>query len=88
MTFNEAKQYFNALYETASRDTNDIIANEASKLVNKLEHITSKGIELSVAELRLIRYAQEKTGSRQEQTFTGKRRAYKRRKHKSVDKLV
>lgn len=53
----QAQSFLQALYHTASKDHNDVIANAASALAVRFERATGKGFDLSDVEQRIIRYA-------------------------------
>jgi hypothetical protein len=52
-----AQSFLQALYHTAEKDINDVIANAASALAVRFETPSSKGHMLSEVDQRLIRYA-------------------------------
>lgn len=53
----QAKTYLQALYHTAAKDRNDVIANAASALASRLERASYRGHVLNAVEQRIIRYA-------------------------------
>lgn len=53
----QAQSFLQALYHTAAKDHNDVIANAASALAVRFERATGKGFDLSDVEQRIIRYA-------------------------------
>lgn len=53
----QAQLLLQALYHTASKDHNDVIANAASSLAVRFENPNGKGFVLNETEQRLIRYA-------------------------------
>jgi len=57
ITDRQAQSFLQALYYTAAKDNNDVIANAASALAVRFERATGKGFLLTDIEQRLIRYA-------------------------------
>lgn len=80
MTVNDlqAKQYLQALYHTAAKDHNDVIANAASALASRLEHVSYRGHVLNAVEQRIIRYAIQMKPE-QPDIAVERRKTYKRR---------
>jgi hypothetical protein len=52
-----AATFLQALYHTAEKDKNDVIANAASALAVRFETPSSRGHKLSEVDQRVIRYA-------------------------------
>jgi len=52
-----AQSFLQALYYTAAKDKNDVVANAASVLAVRFETPSSRGHQLSEVDQRLIRYA-------------------------------
>jgi hypothetical protein len=73
----QAQSFLQALYHTAAKDRNDVIANASSRLAVRFERATGKGFELSDIEQRLIRYAVQMKPEQIPQT--SRRKTYKRR---------
>jgi hypothetical protein len=73
----QAQSFLQALYHTAAKDHNDVIANASSRLAVRFERATGKGFELSDIEQRLIRYAVQMKPEQIPQT--SRRKTYKRR---------
>lgn len=57
ITDRQAQSFLQALYHTAAKDHNDVIANAASALAVRFELASGKGFMLSDIEQRLLRYA-------------------------------
>lgn len=57
ITDRQAQSFLQALYHTAAKDHNDVIANAASALAVRFERATGKGFVLNDVEQRLLRYA-------------------------------
>lgn len=78
ITDRHARSFLQALYHTAEKDHNDVIANAASRLAVRFERASGKGFELSETDSNLIRYAVQK----QPKTVVperARRKTYKRR---------
>ena len=75
----KATSFLKALYDTAEKDQNDVIANAASALAVRFETPKWRGHALSDADIRLIRYAVSTRSSGEEPLQTGRRKTYKRR---------
>jgi hypothetical protein len=73
-----AQSFLQALYHTAAKDDNDIIANAASTLAVRLGSPTGKGHHLNETEQRLIRYAVKNKPVIVREN-TNRRKTYKRR---------
>jgi hypothetical protein len=56
ITDRQAQSLLQALYHTAAKDYNDVIANASSRLAVRFERATGKGFVLTDIEQRLIRY--------------------------------
>ena len=78
ITDRQAQTLLQALYYTAEKDCNDIIANAASALAARFERASGKGFVLSDLDYRLVKYAVKMKPV--EQVFeTNRRKTYKRR---------
>lgn len=74
----QAQSFLQALYHTAAKDRNDVIANAASALAVRFERATGKGFVLTDIEQRLIRYAVQNKPSAMTSDMP-RRKTYKRR---------
>lgn len=74
----QAQSFLQALYHTAAKDHNDVIANAASALAVRFERATGKGFDLSDVEQRIIRYAVQNKPKVSEPDRP-RRKTYKRR---------
>jgi hypothetical protein len=74
----QAQSFLQALYHTAAKDHNDVIANAASALAVRFEHAASKGFVLNDVEQRLLRYAVQNKPKATAPEKT-RRKTYKRR---------
>jgi hypothetical protein len=79
ITDRQAQSFLQALYHTAAKDHNDVIANAASALAVRFEAASSKGYLLSEVEQRLIRYAISMKLKAVEVSDENRRKTYKRR---------
>jgi hypothetical protein len=78
ITDRQAQSLLQALYHTAAKDHNDVIANAASRLAVQFESATGKGFTLADIEQRLIRYAIQMK-PKQLTAEQPRRKTYKRR---------
>ena len=74
----QAQSFLQALYHTAAKDQNDVIANAASALAVRFERATGKGVSLTDIEQRLIRYVVQQKPSAMTPDMP-RRKTYKRR---------
>ena len=74
----QAQSFLQALYHTAAKDRNDVIANAASALAVRFERATGKGFVLSSLDQRIIRYAAQQKPKTQT-ADAPRRKTYKRR---------
>lgn len=74
----QAQSFLQALYHTAAKDRNDVIANAASALAVRIERSTGTGLVLSEIEQRIIRYAVQNKPDISDPE-TPRRKTYKRR---------
>lgn len=79
ITDRQAQSFLQALYHTAAKDHNDVIANAASALAVRFEVASSKGHLLSEVDQRLIRYAVSMKPKTVEVADENRRKTYKRR---------
>lgn len=73
-----ARAYLLPLYNTAERDTNDIIANAASALAVRLEKPRTEHL-LSELDVRILRHAISNMPEKIEKNKKARRKTYKRR---------
>jgi hypothetical protein len=78
ITDRQAQSVLQALYHTAAKDKNDVIANAASALAVRFERATGKGFFLTDIEQRLIRYVVQQKPTVQSGEAP-RRKTYKRR---------
>lgn len=78
ITDRQAQSFLQALYHTAAKDHNDVIANASSALAVRFERATGKGFALSDVDQRLIRYAVQNK-SKVSVPDKSRRKTYKRR---------
>ncbi len=78
ITDRQAQSLLQALYHTAAKDHNDVIANAASRLAVQFEHATGNGFILTDIDQRLIRYS-NKMKPNQFAPEQRRRKTYKRR---------
>jgi predicted nucleic acid-binding protein len=79
ITDRQAQNFLHALYHTAEKDHNDVIANAASALAVRFEVPSSKGHLLTEIDQRLIRYAVSMKPKTVEVVNESRRKTYKRR---------
>lgn len=78
ITDRQAQSFLQALYHTAAKDHNDVIANAASALAVLFERANGKGFVLNEVEQRLLRYAVQNK-PKVTAIETPRRKTYKRR---------
>ena len=78
ITDKRAQSFLQALYHTAEKDKNDVIANAASALAVRFERATPRGHEVSEVDQRVIRHA-VKMKPKQPVVEAPRRKTYKRR---------
>lgn len=74
----QAQALLQALYHTAAKDHNDVIANAASSLAVRFENAVGNGFDLSDIDRRLLQYAVKMKPSTPVVEIT-RRKTYKRR---------
>jgi hypothetical protein len=74
----QAQSFLQALYHTAAKDHNDVIANAASALAVRFERASHKGHTLNEVEQRVLRYAVQMK-PKQTAPVSPRRKTYKRR---------
>ena len=74
----QAQSFLQALYHTAAKDHNDVIANAASALAVRFERAAGKGFVLTDIEQRLICYTVQNKPSAMTSDMP-RRKTYKRR---------
>jgi hypothetical protein len=79
ITDRQAQAFLQALYHTAAKDHNDVIANASSALAVRFEVASGKGHLLSEIDQRLIRYAVSMKPNTVEGANENRRKTYKRR---------
>ena len=77
ITDRQAQSFLQALYHTAAKDHNDVIANAASRLAVRFERATGKGFVLTDIEQRLIKYTVKMKPEASKEP--SRRKTYKRR---------